>query len=666
MMDIIKPGFVIIVFVLLECFACFSQDSFLWPLPNNEGTVILKPGKTINPTTEEYIFNSGYIIGAKEDLPVLAVEDAKILGCIPYKITSPDLTFSTGFQSLNSFNDAKNIFSKRPWFKIENLMGSVALKLNDGSIVFYIGLKTGNCFFETGQNVKRGDTIGYVGNINVLTDKPCIGISVSKPDGSVGDIGLSLFGEESSLSSIKKANRKFDLLDTNSMKKALEILLLALNEGHPSLYDNISKEDFNLVVEKVENKLNRSIPIPEFRSLLMEIVAVIGCSHTYLKYIEPIKGDYTFPLWLSWVENRCIVVGAKTEKYAWLKGAEIVEINNTPIEQIISTMKNMMFNDVQTDEWKSLQLVKPNYFQFYMKYALKGIFEKEYTLVYRTGENVNRNYKMESLLIKEKRKNNLLPQLYVKQNEDFFCLMLDSNIAYVSLQSCTTTDIEKERFSFFIDSLNEFRVDNLIIDLRYNLGGSEVSYYVNKLAPKTTIDTIKYMVKSDSSYSFFKYSIDYMEGDMPFYDFKKDSDKKGFWKEDINCTIDSNLKPYSGQVYVITGSGEQSFGAEMAFQLYKRGAVIVGEETGGSYFHMNGIAFSKVKLANSNLILNLPLMKVLLNENNKTELGQNRGLVPHYKVNSTIESILENKDPFLESCMKIIKKNSFRDNIFIH
>ncbi len=315
-----------------------------------------------------------------------------------------------------------------------------------------------------------------------------------------------------------------------------------------------------------------------------------------------------------------------------------------------------MFNDIQTDEWKENQLSKPNCFEYYFKYAFKGKINQQYTFGIIKPDAKQQDVIVKSLFKTAIPKNQVPPKIISDQEPKISFKRLDKNIAYLSIQTCIINDTTKEMICLFIDSLNNEGIKNLVVDLRYNLGGEEMSVFTNIFNKKPINDTTFGMVKSNAKYSFLKYTIEYLDIDTLFADFQSIPGKDGFWKKYYNeLSTYKNNKPYEGTIYVLTGSGEQSSGAEMAFDLYKSGAIIIGEETGGDYYQMNAIHFTDVKLGSTNLLLTLPLMKIIDNTKIDPRIPKNRGLIPHYTIKRTIKSLINDEDNQLEYCIQLIK-----------
>jgi hypothetical protein len=275
-----------IAIVFVFCFYhSFAQNDFLWPLPQDVGKVEFKMGDIINPITGLTVFNNGYFILAPYKTPVYAVADGVLSGVNSYLISSPDLIYVFGFPNLNSFKNmlGSDFVKDKPWFCESNLMGTISIKLKDGSSVNYSGLVCGDTILKRGMKVKRGDIIGYVGYFRVIVNEPCIQINLSTPAGKVGDIGIPLLGENNHLEKIIKTVKKSkDIIDTATLHSAFKLFRESLEEGHPSLYRITTKEEFSKIFKETESKLNKPMSRQRFCSILMPVVAKIGCSHTII------------------------------------------------------------------------------------------------------------------------------------------------------------------------------------------------------------------------------------------------------------------------------------------------------------------------------------------------------------------------------------------------
>jgi C-terminal processing protease CtpA/Prc len=111
---------------------------------------------------------------------------------------------------------------------------------------------------------------------------------------------------------------------------------------------------------------------------------------------------------------------------------------------------------------------------------------------------------------------------------------------------------------------------------------------------------------------------------------------------------------FDGNVYILTNGGTFSMASYVATYLkYKKQAVIVGEETGGSEYGSRAMAAGHIKLPNSEV-------KVQLNIYQMTHLigieDKGHGLLPDYAIEYSIDDKLVNRDLEMEKIRALITK----------
>jgi C-terminal processing protease CtpA/Prc len=110
---------------------------------------------------------------------------------------------------------------------------------------------------------------------------------------------------------------------------------------------------------------------------------------------------------------------------------------------------------------------------------------------------------------------------------------------------------------------------------------------------------------------------------------------------------------FDGDVYVLTDGLTFSTGSFVAAKLQeKRGAVIIGEETGGGGIGFNAVLSWSLMLPNSGVRMNLPLYHVDVIPG-KDDLG--RGVKPQISVSADVEQRAFNVDLVLQKVLEIIR-----------
>jgi C-terminal processing protease CtpA/Prc len=204
--------------------------------------------------------------------------------------------------------------------------------------------------------------------------------------------------------------------------------------------------------------------------------------------------------------------------------------------------------------------------------------------------------------------------------------------------------------------LHKNKIENLVIDLRYNGGGSLsnsqllLKYLLNEPVKQTSYTTIKkYPLRKYTkgnivfriTRAFFRvYGTTRKSGDTSFYTVKIKPKKK--WHYDKN-------------IYVLTNGG--SFSASCLVGAYLKEthrAVFIGRETGGTIEGCNAVITPYYKLPNTKTKVRVPTFRLL--HDVYTEGNTGRGIIPDYETNYTFKDIFLKKDLEMEKVMELIRK----------
>jgi C-terminal processing protease CtpA/Prc len=107
-----------------------------------------------------------------------------------------------------------------------------------------------------------------------------------------------------------------------------------------------------------------------------------------------------------------------------------------------------------------------------------------------------------------------------------------------------------------------------------------------------------------------------------------------------------NENRYPGTVYVLIDGGCLSTCSDFAAIIHSnRVATLVGEETGGTYYGVNGGTWARLRLRHSKLLIDVPLWAYF---NAVSDYPQKtRGVFPQKRIPETIEDLLAGKDAAL-------------------
>ena len=214
------------------------------------------------------------------------------------------------------------------------------------------------------------------------------------------------------------------------------------------------------------------------------------------------------------------------------------------------------------------------------------------------------------------------------------------NAALIKLES-----FEKnpwKAYTNFLDScfaeLEKNKIKNLIIDLRWNIGGPREYpiYLYSRISEKpfsfckeliTTSETVKEKLPLDSEKVFEKL-------DDNFYVVKSNARGLGLQSPSQN--------PYRGKIFLLIDGQSNSASAQFASIFYsnKRG-VIIGEEAGGLFTGGTGEHHYYLKLPSSKITVQIPRYRIVLDVDQNKFYGH--GLKPHHEVNESVDQLIKEK-----------------------
>ncbi len=87
---------------------------------------------------------------------------------------------------------------------------------------------------------------------------------------------------------------------------------------------------------------------------------------------------------------------------------------------------------------------------------------------------------------------------------------------------------------------------------------------------------------------------------------------------------------------------------------FNRLATFIGEESGGAYNGGNGGDFAQLLLPNSQINVQIPITRYVMNSSETRFLG--RGTIPDYEIDRSIQDVLIGRDPQLEFVLQLIER----------
>jgi hypothetical protein len=350
---------------------------------------------------------------------------------------------------------------------------------------------------------------------------------------------------------------KFHKIYTAEAYKAdLDQLGKSLLKIHPNALKFITHADFTKVIETSKSQITDKTTFGEFSYICNKIIASVYCSHTGMGGFYPehemLPLSRFFPMQTRWIGNQMYVIDPLNNGDLVKAKDEILAINGVPVATIIDkiyqhipaqgyvkTTKNHVFNSFSSTM---------------LPYAL-GLPET-YSITVKGRKNP---------IVLNKAEKPLGPYWdYLKYCPNLLCIeyLDDQKTALMTIESFNYYSWNNlQVFIDFVDqNFKEIEVKgikNLIIDVRYNGGGSQ----------SAAIHLLKYLVDKPFTYyskADFPGKVGKIEGEELIYPFSNG---------------------YKGKVlFLIDGIGNSTTGHFMSLVKTMKLGTIIGEELGSNQF----------------------------------------------------------------------------------
>jgi len=436
------------------------------------------------------------------------------------------------------------------------------------------------------------------------------------------------------------------------------IYINILKEAYPGLYDVVTKEELDKYVHQTIALIEShqgNLKFAEFQEIIKGAIAKIHDSHIYLLdlpwKIENKPASLKRSIEFGWINDTLVCTNAAV-KYEHLIGKQINSVNGMSADSIKNKVSlNTAVYDAKIESYKNYFLAFASFYcglgaDLNVEFADGEIFNSEginketvFSYSFNRFNNIN-NHK-----------------------DGYVTEIFDKSTAYIGLSTFSLNQVQVEEIGAFINSIS--KIPNLIIDVRNNNGGEDdVTEKLYSYIAKDTLIVNSYSkVNKRSGYESFKYSTNRTIDDNSFADFVAEEGKEGFYQRPENAkTIIANPDVnYKGKVYVLTNEISASAATLFPAMLVRnhRG-VVVGRETRTTFHFMNASKFAEIRLPNSMIAINIPLVQCVFDTvvNERTPYG--RGVLPDYPVPITIDELsFQNGDAILNYTLDLIENGEY-------
>ena len=454
----------------------------------------------------------------------------------------------------------------------------------------------------------------------------------------------------------------FQKFSADTVKSTIDEMTKELSVKHPGFYRYNSKDDFTKYIDSIKSTIKDSLTELESFLKLKLIITKIHCLHSGISLPKEFK-DYLnqqpnlFPFQVYFNDNKAYVVKNYSATTSILAGDEILSINGQSIDKITAQLLSL----IPSDGYNLTMKYRTLYLQFPSWYRSIDLSENFATVIKQN--NIEKTY-----VIKGAKFNDIVQDGFLREPARTKQLefKIENNIGFLTIHSFAQTDIKKTKQDFkeFIDQtfteIKTNKIQNLIVDLRDNTGGSDpyAAYFTSYFFDKP----FRYWDRIEVTDAIAKE----IKGVVLKLYYRKPIQKDNIWlwqkaKRVRDFDFYEEQKPaqnnFSGKTYVLINGFCMSSCADVAAILsFNKKATFIGQETGGGYQGNTSGMIPDSKVQPFDFTLTVPLQKYFNSVDTLKNIG--RGTMPDHAVNMTINEILKGEDKELQTTLDLIKSGS--------
>lgn len=481
---------------------------------------------------------------------------------------------------------------------------------------------------------------------------------------------LSVLLLASSCAVSKKNYNPYKKFSPEQLQKDYEVFRDVLEESHPSLYWYTPKDSVDYYFNIGESKLNDSLPEYQFRNVLSYVLAQIHCGHTSVRaskaavnYSERTR-TWMFPLNIKAWKDTVIVTSTLNRKDTnVVRGVLLKSIDNRPVSFIVDSM----FQHISADGYNTTHK--------YQTISNAGVFRSMYGSLFglrlktpveyvdTTGVLKKTEITLGTFSIDTARmhREKLHPTPKKEKKKAFLQSMrnlkIDTalNTAFLEVNTFASGNKLRKFFKQSFKKIHRQHVDNLVVDMRGNGGGSVIlsnlltKYISNK--PFKIADTL-FAMKRKSSY--WRYEENYFLNRLflLFLTHKKADGHYHFTRYESKYFKPERKNHFNGTTYILIGGN--TFSAATLFTkalIDQPQVIVVGEETGGGAYGNTAWLIPDVTLPNTKVRFRLPLFRLVIDKNAQ----KGRGVMPEVEAVPSVNAIRKGEDYKMKKVLEMIK-----------
>ncbi len=405
------------------------------------------------------------------------------------------------------------------------------------------------------------------------------------------------------------------------------------------------------------------------------LTSAIQCGHTFPNFYNQngfvqevvLNQKDKLPFAFIVLDQKMIITESIARGIDLPRGTEILAIDGVPAKILLQETASLVKADGANDAKRYTDLTTfgvANYFEMFDCYfpLLYPPANQNYSLTVRqpnkgkteevTVETVSRMERANALTEK-------FPDLPTSSDQLWKLEFWENNTAYLQLGTFDVFQLSFEWKEFLNNAFKEIKKgksENLVLDIRGNEGGQdEILLFLGEhlttvpFTPFQRKDLVRYQKISDEIEPYLT------TWDNSYFDLTKitqpfDSEYYAFNKQEP-LVVKASSNGFKGDTYLLINAANSSatfYFAEIAKE--NKLATLIGETTGGSQKGLNGGTMFFLRLPNSQIEIDLPIIGAFSDEK---PYG---GIIPDIIVAQSIEDIINGADQVIIETQRIIRE----------
>lgn len=471
-------------------------------------------------------------------------------------------------------------------------------------------------------------------------------------------------------------------LESAALLQDFELIKTMLLEVHPGLYRYNDEASIQKGLAELKEAFSSPITHGEAYLAISKMLASLQCGHTFASFFNQnglIKSVIHWqqdkvPFTFRWVEDRMIVQYDATQDQVLPKGTEILQINGYSTQEILAGLMPYVSSDGAGRAARVAQLEVQGfdfrYDAFDVFHPLVFPLEKpELKLeVKRVGETQAEEMVLPAITSAERYRTlvNRYSTFPKDRNAMLSYEIKEGGVGVLSLGSFGLMGwkrLTKDYKQFYQEAFTAFaknKVKHLIIDIRDNMGGNDemkdelATYFdVDRFIDNSREGRTRYLQFPESLKTYIQ-----SWGNPWYYDLSPDKPEQedGYYifprSHSVNQKNKKKPAVFKGEVYLLTSPRNGSLAYYLAkdFKTFEIGTS-VGQETDGNLRGINGGQILFLRLPNSGIEIDFPVMGDF-----SLSPQPNEGVKPDILVQPSLEDAQLGIDTEMEYVLQLISK----------